>query len=121
MLSRLCSAGAVVVVMARDNTSLTLSGEQQQLGLRVSTPQTKADGTEAAGAAHATRTKSNLLTPQKQNRPQSRKHFALNAERLERNSEAPVRQACTGPTAADGWELIRSIRGTHHTGPFVRF
>ena len=107
--------------MARDSTSLTLSGEQQQLRLRVSTPQRRTDGREAAGAALSKRTRSNLLTPQKQNRPQSRDHFALNDERLERNSEAPVRQACTELKAADGRELIRSIRGTHHTGPFVRF
>ena len=107
--------------MARDSTSLTSAGEQQQLVLRVCTSRTRTDGTEAAGGAHARRTKSNLVALQKQNRPQSRDHFALNAESLKQNSEAPVREAYAKFLAADRWELIGSIGGTHHTGPFVRF
>lgn len=90
-------------------------------GLRVSTPQTRADDTQAAGHARATSTKSILVTPTEAEWTPIKVQLSLNAERLKRNSRAPVSEAYTKGKAAEEREWIRSIRGTHHTGPFVRF
>ena len=103
--------------MARDSTGHTGQGTVTSFGpgYLLSNLSLKAQRPPVPQAQQGLQAIQQLLTPQRQNRPQSEDLFPLEAKVAGWPTLAPTKQADGKAEATGGQRLIRSIQGTHHS------